>query len=237
MTTDVLFLAHNRREFTKVSFSALLANTNWDLVRRLLVYDDDSIDGTREYLRDRLPLLDCDVSFVEHTLGGPPAVMNTYLHGHDGRTADAFAKIDNDIVAPPGWLDVLLGVFELEPELELLGMEPGRAGRRPEDFAGGYGWIDCSHIGGVGLMRTSAFSDRPPINARGRFGFTEWQHVYEPVRGWVSPDLPVCALDMVPDEPWSSLSAEYVAQGWQRRWPPYDERVSRYLWEDLQAPA
>lgn len=230
MKIDVVFPAHNRYDFTRIAYCELLRNTNWELVRRLVIYDDASTDGTNEYLAAALEACPVDVSFVQHELGGPVAVMNSYLADY-GFSADAFAKIDNDVVVPPGWLDALVQVFELDPELELLGMEPGRAGRPPEGFDGRYGWIEGSHIGGVGLMRTRSFLDRPKIPERGRFGFTEWQWKHDPKRGWVAPDVPVFCLDMVPDQPFAHLSKLYVQKGWARRWPPYDERVSRYLWE------
>ena len=59
-------------------------------------------------------------------------------------------------------------------------------------------------------MRVESFLRRPPIGARGRFGFTEWQHKHEPVRGWITPGLAVAQLDLIPEEPWASLAAEYV---------------------------
>lgn len=37
-SVDVLYLAKGRLEFTKQTFKMLLANTDWDLVHRLIVY-------------------------------------------------------------------------------------------------------------------------------------------------------------------------------------------------------
>lgn len=45
---DLFYPAWNRLEFTRETFGALLANTEWPLVRELVVYDDGSSDGTRE---------------------------------------------------------------------------------------------------------------------------------------------------------------------------------------------
>jgi hypothetical protein len=140
-----------------------------------------------------------------------------------------FAKVDSDIVMPPGWLEALMGVMESHPDVELLGTEAGRI-RTPEDGETDYGFEPGSHTGGVGLFRTSAFNKRRPLEEDGRFGFTEWQTLYEPVRGWITPDLLVSSLDQVPVEPWMTLSAQYVALGWQRKWPKYHVVHTRPYW-------
>ena len=49
---DILYVGWNRLEFTKATFEALKANTDWSLVRHLHIHDDGSTDGTREWLRD-----------------------------------------------------------------------------------------------------------------------------------------------------------------------------------------
>jgi GT2 family glycosyltransferase len=42
---DLIFLSHNRREFTEACLQNLIRNTNWDRVNRLILYDDNSTDG------------------------------------------------------------------------------------------------------------------------------------------------------------------------------------------------
>ena len=49
---DILYCAWNRLEFTKVTFELLRRNTEWRHVEKLVVYDDGSEDGTREYLME-----------------------------------------------------------------------------------------------------------------------------------------------------------------------------------------
>lgn len=227
MSVDVLYVAWNRREFTEHSFRWLLENTAWDLVEGIVVYDDSSEDGTQEYLRQAIksvPLRQRELRVVDFK--SPPAVMNHYV---SMSTATFFAKVDNDIVLPAGWLEAMMGVYEDHPEIELLGTEAGRMGVRKDGEP--YGFEPGSHTGGVGLFRRKAFTTRPKIEQRGRFGFTEWQHVYRPVRGWVRPDLMVSSLDQIPFDPWRSLSESYIERGWQRRWPVYDERWTRPYWE------
>lgn len=246
---EILYVAYNRLEFTKVSWNLLLENTGWDLVSRLVVYDDGSSDGTQEWLIDQCEAFD---------LGGPvgPAVIkrdtnnilpvNIMNHYVDRTDADWFAKIDNDIAVPPNWLEDLLGVVERNPEIELLGMQAGTVGRPGLSGGPGSEWEGdtpgfepASHIGGVGLMRVEAFQSRRKIPAHGRFGFTEWQSRNDLVRGWICPDLLVPQLDRVPMEPYASLSAEYIAMGWQRPWPVMDARWCGpyYDWLPTEIPA
>jgi glycosyltransferase involved in cell wall biosynthesis len=229
MTTDILYLAFNRRAFTEFSFSLLLKNTPWDRIDHFVVYDDGSKDGTDLWLKKQVFAFNNEehgtkAVFHATQFGSPVAVMNHYL---DHYTADCFAKIDNDIATPPYWLQEMGRQMYLLSSLDLLGMQadlwPPKSGRYPERTTESARWI-----GGVGLMRRSAFHIcRPSPN--GRFGFTEFQQRHEDlVKAWIRPDLTTFELDRLPIEPWKSLAAEYVAQGWSRAWPPYSEDAHEY---------
>jgi hypothetical protein len=237
MAVDVLYLAWNRREFTEFSLRMLFENTDWSKVRRLVIHDDgsDPEEGTSALLRTMVKDAPCEVVLEQrkwdYRLGSPPAIMNWYVETFGD--SERFAKIDSDIVVPEGWLDALLSVTDAQPDIELLGMEAGRCGPPNHNgsvWDGVYNFEKASHIGGVGLMKTESFRVRPRlIGTAGRFGFTEWQHEYKPVRGWIAPDLLLSELSRIPVEPWASLSAEYVAKGWEREWPKYHERWD-YWW-------
>jgi glycosyltransferase involved in cell wall biosynthesis len=218
---DIIFPTHNRLEFTKESLAALIANTDWKHVRRMVIYDDASVDGTREWLATaEIP----KVKVIHGEFGGPVAVMNHYLIS--GEAADVFAKIDNDTVVPPGWLTECLTVMRENPEVDLLGIEAfrpvvaGQAKRNPDD---------AKFIGGIGLMRARAFITLP--RPGGRFGFTAWQERAPWVKkAWLNPALPVFLLDRLPMDPWRKLSKGYIAQGWQREWPVYPHSAAP-LWK------
>ena len=225
MSVEILYLAWNRLEFTSATWSWMLAHTNWDLVSKLVVYDDGSEDGTLEFLREatargkiRYHHRDIPIELRVSDLRSPPAIMNHFLATCE---ADTFAKIDNDIALPVGWLDKMTSVLDDHPEIDLLGMEPGMVALSDVDHPGHV--VPCTHIGGIGLMRVSAFKSRPEIPSRGRFGFGEWQQRYEVPRGWIIPDINCPQLDRAPLEPWVSLTEEYIDKGWSRPWPKYDE--------------
>lgn len=223
---DVLFLAFNRLEFTKASFGYLLANTDWSLVDRLVVYDDGSEDGTREWLEDHKHAGQVEADLRLSSFGSPVAVMVDYILTAE---ADIVAKVDNDIAMPPGWLNTAARCMDENPELEILGLAAGWAPRKD----GPLGYQAATHIGGVGLMRRKAF-DRGPLEPNGRQGFTTWQHKHEPIRGWLTPDVLAVQLDLIPESPWRELAASYVVKGWAREWPPMEDRN---LWSWITAQA
>lgn len=228
MSLDVLYLSWNRWEFTEATLPLLWANTEWDLVRRFVVYDDGSEPPILAKLEALVASSPVEIDFRKTHHRSPVAVMRDYLT-HE--PASTFAKIDNDVAVPPGWLSDLLSVWA--DRIDLLGMELGQphgllaANGEPRRF------VESSHIGGVGLMRTSAFERYPKMRPVGRFGFTEWQHTYRPVRGWIFPEVNAPCLDRLPTEPWVGLSERYESFGWQRPWWKYPAEASRY-WEWME---
>ena len=221
MSLDLIYLTHNRREFTALTFELLVENTNWDLVDNLIVYDDNSVDGAREEVSSRIGRVPVPAHIRDHDWGSPVAVMNDYVKSS---TADLFAKVDNDLALPPEWLDVFVGLMERYPRIQLLGSESPFMGPPAPDFDGVYDFTNWKHIGGNGLMRTEFFKATGPMDVDGYHGFTGHQWRWNPVRGWVTPDILLCLLDRCPVEPWVSLSKRYVNEGWQRKWntiPPH----------------
>jgi hypothetical protein len=244
MKVDIVFPSSSRPEFSAVSLAALAVNTNWDLVRRLIVYTDG--EPMREGFVARPPIPVELLEYDREAHGGPVAIMLAYLDRPDA--GEVFAKIDNDVIVPPGWIDAAVDVMARRPELDLLGLEPPRS-RTPAPWARGKrpatpeldgppglhnycGYALCDAIGGVGLMRSSAFAGRGRMRPHATYGgFTNWQIENPDVtKGWIVPPLSLFLLDRLPFEPWLGLSRQYIAAGHQRPWTNYGPEAAA-LWE------
>ncbi len=227
MTLDILYTSHNRSAFVEASFETLLANTDWSLVNTLHVFDDQSVDGTFAYLDKTLDSADigqAEAVLLQRAFGGPVAAMN---HCLDRTSSDTMAKIDSDVAVCPGWLEVMLGVLNDNPELDALGMEPGFA-EPVQPISAPRTYIPASYIGGVGVFRTRVFDRKRPVQHDRYFGLTAHWRRYAKC-GWVSPDLPMFLIDHLPGEPWASLAESYVDRGWSRAWPKYGPEFKDYF--------
>lgn len=232
---DILFPVHNRCEFTKVAAHALAEHTNKSLVRLVYIYDDKSVDGAANQAYKILKAVFKNVIVASsfQGFGGPVEIMNDYIRQS---SAEMFAKIDNDTVVCPNWLEVCCQVMEDNQHLDLLGIEPHSPIIQADVPLVPRSYFDARFIGGIGLMRTRIFRQamKPLVQSNKYFGFTSWQTEHESVRkAWLSPALPIVLLDRVPDNPWFSLSADYISRGWQRPYGIYS-LADRHLWQDLK---
>jgi hypothetical protein len=97
MTIDLLFLAYNRLDYTKLALSSLLADPTEEF--SLTIWDNDSRDGTRDYLSS----VD-DPRIMRKVF----ARKNVYLDGAANNflsksSADLVGIIPNDFLVTPGW--------------------------------------------------------------------------------------------------------------------------------------
>ncbi len=223
---DLLYLTCNRIEFTIETFSTLLANTDWKLVNTLFLWDDGSVDGTLEWLREQKSRVPTHVELVTTRFGSPVRAMSEWIRR---ARAPILAKIDNDTMAPPDWLSESLAVMDRHPELHFLGIEalyPAVAGRLDRGYA------PSDWISGLGLYRRRAFERTQPTVHEKYFGLEEWQMRQGSalVRGWMNPALPLFLLDRMPFEPWFSLSERYIRSGHQRPWQRYAPTCELWNW-------
>lgn len=229
---DVLFLTCNRIEFTRASLESLIKNTDWSLVTTLHLYDDGSTDGTVEYLRETAPRVPVKVNLVCGKWKCPLVAM---MHCIAESGSRFLAKIDNDVVCPPRWLNIAKTMMDRRPDLDLLGM--GYQSQPLGDENSVFDVQPAPFIGGVGLFRTGVVRDWYAQSSE------RWRTKAKPEReyagidqscmnvGWLVPSLPMFLLDKLPIEPWKSLSDGYVKAGLQRNWGKYGtEDDSPWRW-------
>lgn len=247
MKVDLIFPCKNRPEFSRASLAALIANTDFDLVKTLYFMTDG---GTEEGIEARDQIWMRSTNLDKRRYGGPVAITNRVIeHGR----APFIAKIDNDVIVPPGWLNQCVRTLELNPYLGILGLEPpesrtanpqtGRVDQPPEYTSGSLAGVPPAHfavtdcVGGVFVARRSAFEGRAlpvPNGFNGVGGFTGWQQQNtDVVKGWIVPPLKLFLLDRLPMDPWRSLSDRYESEGDQRPWTKYDAgNVALWSWWD-----
>lgn len=236
VSVSLLFPAFNRLAFTRQAWAALIANTDWSLVNHLYLYDDGSTDGTCEWLYaeyERLcaaKIRPTHCGFHQTKFHSPMGVTLDWIRQTSNCGERILAKLDNDTIYPPGWLNIALDVMARHPELDTLGLECMRKpakllrglqpdGRLPiysDAPAQQFGYLPAVYISGLGLYRRSIFCDSLPKDG-GYFGFEDWMQA-NCKSGWILPSLPTILLDRLPMDPWKSLSEEYVRKGWQRPW-------------------
>jgi hypothetical protein len=204
---DILFLAKGRKEFTEASLKALILHTDLgfdpDKDHSLSIYTDgDTGPGNGAGVCfDYALMTNAPIVRVDHMPGhgGPVACLNAFLDRtnatepgiagsfHRKTPSEFIAKIDNDLILCPGWLEACLNVMYRHPEVDLLGLEPWAPDstlfpasclpRKTEQMRptslhdcmdveewNGTRWQSkergiriVSHVGGIGLFRRSAF--------------------------------------------------------------------------------
>lgn len=162
----VFFLAYNRLEYTKQSLKAL-CKTTYPIT--IYIHDNGSTDGTKEWLKNFILNQDWKMNIniegihfeSSETNGGINKPLNQFLRRY--RDYEYIAKIDNDTVVEPEWLDKLTQVMEVKQEIDALGAYM----QRPPGMTF-KAWVDsdfmrkvslgsdtlayCAYAGGTGVL-------------------------------------------------------------------------------------
>jgi GT2 family glycosyltransferase len=111
---SIIVLTHNRVHLLRQCVENVLARTS-PQTREIVVWDNDSTDGTREYL-DALD--DPRLRVVHHTEN---VGMNAKRRAAALTTCEYLLEVDDDVVdAPPEWDAALLDAFRRLPEIGYL---------------------------------------------------------------------------------------------------------------------
>lgn len=114
MSIAVVVLTHNRVHLLRQCCENVLATTS-ARTREILIWDNGSTDGTRQYLDS---LVDPRMRVVHHPYN---IGQNAYAEGFKLTTAPYLVELDDDVIdAPAGWDEVLLTAFRRLPEVGFL---------------------------------------------------------------------------------------------------------------------
>jgi glycosyltransferase involved in cell wall biosynthesis len=112
MKIDLIFLTHNRLDYTRLSLASVLADPSENF--SLTIWDNASTDGTIEYLKNEVrdPRIK-DIVFSKENIGQIAASNRIW----SASKADLLGKLDNDCIMTPGWTKILAQAHQDVPEL------------------------------------------------------------------------------------------------------------------------
>lgn len=182
-----IICTHNRDNYLGAAIDSLLAQDCQDF--EVLVIDNASTDRTREVVESRLsnPLL----KYIYEPTLGLSAARN---RGAKETTAPILAYLDDDAIASPQWLKVILTAYQTNPQLAVAGGKVTLIW--PEGIAHPK-WISIelsSSLGAYDLGDSIVCIDRPSLTPRGlnyslRRSFLEKIGGFDPNLGRVGKNL------------------------------------------------
>jgi len=168
---DLVFIAYNRIDYTKLTMTSLLSDPTEEF--SLMIWDNGSTDGTKEYLSSvEDPRISRKVFSEE----------NVYLHGAANElfrssSADLVGIVSNDLMVTPGWTRLLAKAHCDIPELGMVGcwhffpddFDYERAKHKIQTFGshrvlrhpwtgGGAGLVKLKTVQEFGLLKSSSTS-------------------------------------------------------------------------------
>ncbi len=216
MNMDVIYLTHNRKEFTQVTLPSLLRSVGNRA--NIWLFDDESCDGTKEHLKAELKALRfCSkVLLCEGEFGNPNAAVNSFLEMSEGNFV---AKIDNDFDLRLNDLVEIAEIAFKDPELYLLGLRDDNhlCDQEVSPIRDRFTAENATHVGGIYVARREVFFEPIPCNGM-FFGWTRYQAEIKSRFGensirW-TPMSCGRLLDSLQEN--KELVAQYVANGWMR---------------------
>lgn len=114
MSTCLVLVTHNRLDYTRKTLGSVLADDKSDF--ELYIWDNASSDETPDYLRSIKDPRIKDIVLHNENLG-PTVAMNRLWNRSN---SEFVAKLDNDCLVTPGWLEVLTKAHRDVPEFGAL---------------------------------------------------------------------------------------------------------------------
>lgn len=126
MKCDIVVLTWNQLDVIKTFIESFLSNTT--LPSRLIIVDNGSNDGTKEYLSSLKDTPDCAFKIILNKENkGYVGGMNQGLESSD---APYVCLANNDLIFTKGWLEEIISVFEKYENIGLLNPNSNNLGTR-----------------------------------------------------------------------------------------------------------
>jgi len=221
MKIDLLFLSCNRLHYTRYSMPALLADPSEEF--SLTIWDNGSIDGSREFLDAVKDPRIVKKVFSPKNIGAYPVLSQAIAESH----ADLIGFVSDDLLVTPGWTRILAAAHAEVPEFGRLAcwhlgpeeFDYERASHKMQTF-GRHQILRHPWTNGCGLSKLKAIQDVGSFRP-GESEDAYWTRIAlrGHVNGFYYPLIPVEHMDY----PWSKYFVfsgrfeEWLKQSWAAR--------------------
>jgi len=118
----LMMVTYNRLDLTKRTLQSIEDNTK--TYYNLVIVDNGSEDGTKEFLEDYKPHMNCakyETVFNDENKGIAIG-RNQCLKGAVALDTDWFCTMDNDVEVPDGWLSECVNIMTANPKYAMIGV-------------------------------------------------------------------------------------------------------------------
>lgn len=201
MKIDLIFIAYNRLEYTKLALQSVLADPTEEFC--LTIWDNGSTDGTRDYLSSVDDARIVKKVFARENVGLRGAVNDLFTKS----SADLVGIIPNDLLLAAGWTRPLAQAHADVPQFGMIGcwhlgpefFDEARASHKIQRFGRHrvlrHPWTG----GGAGLVKLKTVRECGPLESNGTTNYWNRMALKGYVNGYYFPLIYVEHMDY----PWS----------------------------------
>lgn len=163
----------NRLDYTRQCLDTMFKNTYYPY--QLVIVDDNSNDGTRDYLKSLKKEREFDL-ILYYDRKGVIKSVNDVLARFE---AEYYIKLDNDVLVPPGWLEKMIKCLKSHKEIGILGLSVGQQMHKEiilkkDRFVVDDEILNFPYIWGMASVITSELVDKIGFfDDLGKFGFED----------------------------------------------------------------
>lgn len=221
----ITYSTWNRLEFTKISIESIAANTNWDLVKEMVIFDNKSVDGTYEYVNSLIT--SPQIRVVKGDFPSSNFGINKIMQRPKKDLSPYLVKLDNDFCVKEEWLEQIKKVFEEYEKAGTIFLYSTRWGAvekglvLPKRLKQVELERRTNPHGGVFATRVHLLKSYGQLPVKKRYAGCQGYGQYVKAKGWTLFNLSV-AYEL--SDP--SLQKKYLQRGWERK-----KKKNRHVWQ------